>query len=152
MQVPSPGQSLVALQKAVTRLHIAFLRSPLGAFPAPPGARFLILHTVGRRSGQERVTPLSFTKDADSYVLIASNGGAPRHPDWYLNLDANPAAEIEVRGRRKPVRAETVTGPERERLWKAAVASYAGYAAYQRRAEREIPVVRLHVVEPAADQ
>lgn len=151
MEVPSPGRTFVELQKAMTRLHIAYLRSPLGSLPAPPGARFLILHTTGRRSGTDRATPLSFTKDGESYVLIASNGGAARHPDWYLNLEADPEADIEVRGRRKRVRAETVAGTERERLWNAAVASYAGYAAYQRRAEREIPVVRLRVIEPARD-
>ena len=146
MDVPSPARVLVEVQKAVTRLHAKFIQSPLGSLPAPPGARFLVLHTTGRRSGEARQTPLSFTKDGDSYVVIASNGGAPRHPDWYLNLEANPEVAIELRGRRERVRAATVTGSDRDRLWNAAVASFGGYAAYQTRAEREIPVVRLRPI------
>jgi deazaflavin-dependent oxidoreductase (nitroreductase family) len=143
MDIPSPARTAVELQKAMTRLHTMLIQSPLGTLPAPPGLRFLILHTTGRHSGKERETPLSFTKDGDSYVVIASNGGAPRHPNWYVNLQANPEAEIDVRGKRKTVTAETVTGEERERLFNAAVASFAGYRAYQMRTQREIPVVRL---------
>ena len=108
-----------------------------------PLGRFLVLHTTGRRSGQPRQTPLSYTKDGDTYVVIASDGGSPHHPDWYLNLEAQPDAEIEVGGRRRPVRAETVTGEERDRLWQRAVQSYGGYAGYQARTGREIPIVRL---------
>ena len=147
MDLPSPTQALVEMQKAVTRVHTMFIQSPLGALWAPPGARFLVLHTTGRHSGQPRQTPLSFTKDHGSYIVIASNGGAPRHPDWYLNLQANPEADVEVRGQTKHVRAETVTGAARERLWNATVTSFGGYAGYQMRAEREIPVVRLQPID-----
>jgi deazaflavin-dependent oxidoreductase (nitroreductase family) len=146
VDVPWPARALVEMQKTMTRLHTRFIQSPLGSLPAPPGARFLVLHTVGRHSGGKRQTPLSFTKDGDSYVVIASNGGAPRHPDWYLNLQANPEVDIEVRGKTKHVRAETVTGAARDRLWNAAVASFGGYAGYQMRAQREIPVVRLQPI------
>jgi deazaflavin-dependent oxidoreductase (nitroreductase family) len=146
VDIPSPARALVEMQKAMTRLHTRFIQSPLGSLPAPPGARFLVLHTTGRHSGQERETPLSFSKDGDSYIVIASNGGAPRHPDWYLNLQAKPETDIEVRGRKKRVRAETVTGADRDRLWNAAVASFGGYAGYQMRAQREIPVVRLRPI------
>jgi deazaflavin-dependent oxidoreductase (nitroreductase family) len=146
VDIPSPARVIVEVQKTMARLHTMFIRSPLGAVPAPPGARFLVLHTTGRHSGKARQTPLSFTKDGESYVVIASNGGAPRHPDWYLNLQANPNTEVEVRGRTKHVRAETVSGADRDRLWNAAVASFPGYAAYQSRAEREIPVVRLQPI------
>src|SRR5438874_7832941 len=111
VDIPSPARALVEWQKAITRLHTRFIQSPLGTLPAPPAARFIVLHTTGRHSGKERQTPLSFTKHDDSYIVIASNGGAPRHPDWYLNLQANPDAEIDVRGNKKRVRAETVTGP-----------------------------------------
>ena len=76
-------------------------------------------------------------------MVIASDGGSPHHPDWYLNVKDHPDAEVEVGGRRKPVRAETVTGDERDRLWRQAVRSFGGYAGYQARTDREIPVVRL---------
>ena len=149
MDVPSPARVMIELQKAVTRGHRLLLQSPLGPFmAASPFGRFLVLHTTGRRSGQPRRTPLSYTKDGDSYVVIASDGGAPRDPDWYLNLQADPDAEIDVRGRRTRVHAETVTGDERERLWRQAVWSYGGYAGYQARTSRQIPVVRLSPARP----
>src|SRR5437773_2011919 len=110
----SPARAVVGLQKGLTRLHVAFLESPLGSLWAPPGLRFLVLHTTGRRSGEDRATPLSFTRDGDAYILIASNGGAPRHPDWYLNLQQRPETEIVVRGQRKRVHAETVTSADRD--------------------------------------
>ena len=140
--MPSPARIAVELQKVATQLHRMVIQSPLGRF-ALPGQQFLVLHTTGRSSGRRRQTPLSFTRDGDAFVVIASNGGAPRHPDWYRNLEATPRGEVEVGGARTPVRAETVTGDERDRLWRAAVRSYAGYAGYQARAAREIPVVRL---------
>ena len=144
MEIPSPARLMIEVQKAVTRGHRLLLQSPLGPMMSTtPFGRVLVLHTTGRRSGQRRSTPLSYTKDGDAYVVIASDGGAPRDPDWFLNLQDDPDAEIEVRGRRSRVRAETVTGDERDRLWRQAVRSYGGYAGYQARTARQIPVVRL---------
>jgi deazaflavin-dependent oxidoreductase (nitroreductase family) len=144
MELPSPARLMVELQKAATRGHRLMLQSPLGPMLSKtPIGRFLVLHTTGRRSGQLRQTPLSYTKDGDAYVVIASDGGSPHHPDWYLNLEHDPDAEVEVGGRRRPVHAETVTGADRERLWRQATRSYGGYEAYRARADREIPVVRL---------
>lgn len=144
MNVPSPARVMVELQKAATTGHRLLLQSPLGPLvSATPWGRYLVLHTTGRRSGQVRQTPLSYTKDGDAYVVIASDGGSPRHPDWYLNVGSDPHAEVQIGGRRQPVRAETVTGDERERLWRTAVASFPGYAGYQSRTDRQIPVVRL---------
>jgi deazaflavin-dependent oxidoreductase (nitroreductase family) len=144
MEVPSPARVMVELQKAATRAHRLLLQSPLGhVLSTTPWGRTLVLHTIGRRSGQPRQTPLSFTTDGDAYVVIASDGGSPHHPDWYANLQAHPEAEIEIGGRRTPVRADTVTGPERDRLWRQSVSSYGGYAGYQARTDRVIPVVRL---------
>ena len=144
MEIPSPARVLVELQKTATRVHRMVIQSPLGRiFTALPGSNVFVLHTTGRHSGQHRQTPLSFTKDGDAFVVIASNGGAPRHPDWYLNLQAHPEAEVELGGTRTSVHAETVTGTDRVRLWRAAVQSFGGYDGYQRRASREIPVVRL---------
>jgi deazaflavin-dependent oxidoreductase (nitroreductase family) len=149
MELPSRTRLVVELQKAVTRGHRLLLQSPLGPFLSrTPVGRFLVLHTTGRRSGAPRQTPLSYTKDGDAYVVIASDGGAPRHPDWYHNLEKRPDAEVEIGGRRRPVRAETVTGTERDRLWRQAVESFGGYAGYQTRTEREIPVVRLRPTAP----
>ena len=144
MDLPSRARLMVELQKAVTRGHRLLLQSPLGPLlAATPVGRFLVLHTIGRRSGQARQTPLSYTKDGDAFVVIASDGGSPRDPDWYLNLKDNPGAEVEISGHRQSVRADIVTGAERDRLWRQAVASFGGYAGYQARTDREIPVVRL---------
>ena len=144
MDLPSAARLMVELQKVVTGGHRLLLQSPLGPMlSSTPMGRFLILHTTGRRSGQPRQTPLSFTRDGDAYVVIASDGGARRDPDWYLNLQDRPEVEIEVGGRRRPARAETVTGDDRERLWRQAVGSFGGYAGYQARTTRQIPVVRL---------
>jgi deazaflavin-dependent oxidoreductase (nitroreductase family) len=92
------------------------------------------------------VTPLNYVTDGDDYVVIASNGGAPRHPDWYLNLQANPDAQVELAGRRVGVKAETVDDERRERLWALARDSWGPYDAYQRRTPRSIPVVLLRRV------
>jgi deazaflavin-dependent oxidoreductase (nitroreductase family) len=144
MDIPSPARVMVEVQKAVTRGHRLLLQSPLGPLLATtPMGRYLVLHTTGRRSGQPRQTPLSFTKDGEAWVVIASDGGSPHHPDWYLNLTADPHAEVDVGGRRRTVLAETVTGDERDRLWRQAVRSFGGYSGYQARTDREIPVVRL---------
>jgi F420H(2)-dependent quinone reductase len=144
MEVPSPARVMVELQKAATRGHRLLLQSPLGPMLSrTPMGRFLVLHTTGRKSGEPRQTPLSYTKDGEAYVVIASDGGSPHHPDWYANLVEHPDTEIEVRGRRRQVRAETVTGSDRDRLWRQAVGTFGGYAGYQARTDREIPVVRL---------
>lgn len=144
MDILSPARIMVELQKAATRGHRLLLQSPLGPLlSTTPFGRFLILHTTGRRSGQPRKTPLSYTKDGDTYIVIASDGGSPHHPDWYLNLQDDLEAEVDVGGHRSRVHAETVTGGERDRLWRQAVGSYGGYAGYQARTDRQIPVVRL---------
>ena len=120
------------------------MQSPLGPLVSTtPFGRILVLRTTGRRSGRQRETPLSYTTDGETYVVIASDGGSPRDPDWYLNLKVEPDVEVEVRGQRVRVHAQTVRGDERERLWQQAVRSYAGYAGYQARTGRQIPVVRL---------
>jgi deazaflavin-dependent oxidoreductase (nitroreductase family) len=107
------------------------------------GAPVLLLTTTGRKSGKRRTTPLLYLEDAGNYVVIASVGGAPRHPAWYLNLLANPMATIEVGRRKLAVTARTATPEERARLWRLAVQMYPGYDDYQARTSREIPVVIL---------
>ncbi len=105
----------------------------------------VLLTTSGRRTGRPWTTPLALTVAGETLVLIASDGGADRDPGWYRNLRVHPEAELRRGTRTQRVRTRTATGAERERLWRAAVATYAGYADYQRRTDREIPVV---VCEP----
>ncbi len=111
------------------------------------GTATLILTTRGRSSGQPRPTPLIYGQDGDNYVVVASKGGAPTHPAWYLNLERDPRAEIQVWAKTMTVSARAATGPERERLWKLMVAQWPAYDEYQTKTKREIPVV---VLEPAA--
>ena len=142
--MPSVGQVVVTMQKAATGVHRRLLESPVAPLARRFGTvEFLVLHTTGRRSGLPRSTPLSYLGDGDAFVVIASDGGAPRNPDWFTNLQGQPEAAVEVRGRRVEVFAEVVSGSDRQRLWNAAVRSYPPYALYQRRTDREIPVVRL---------
>jgi deazaflavin-dependent oxidoreductase (nitroreductase family) len=107
------------------------------------GAKVLILTTTGRRSGAPRSTPLIYGRDGDDYVVVASKGGADEHPAWFLNLTADPEVDVQVLGDRFPARARTATAEEKPRLWQAAVERWPAYADYQRRTEREIPVVVL---------
>ncbi len=110
------------------------------------GTTILLLSTTGRASGQERTTPLIHRTDDGSWVVVASKGGAPDHPDWYKNLTANPEAKIQVKGDVIPVRARTAEGEERERLWDRMAEKWPAYNDYQRKTSRQIPVV---VFEPA---
>jgi deazaflavin-dependent oxidoreductase (nitroreductase family) len=107
------------------------------------GSKILLLTTKGRTSGEARTAPLIY-EDADgAYVVVASKGGAPEHPGWYKNLAKEPQVELQVKGEVFPAQARTASGEERERLWKLAALQWPDYDAYQRKAEREIPVVVL---------
>jgi deazaflavin-dependent oxidoreductase (nitroreductase family) len=107
------------------------------------GATVLLLTTKGRVSGQERTTPLIFRSDGERWVLVASKGGAPDHPDWYKNLARDPHATIQVKDERIPVRARAAEGDERVRLWSLMTEKWPAYDEYQRRTDRQIPVVLL---------
>jgi deazaflavin-dependent oxidoreductase (nitroreductase family) len=107
------------------------------------GTEILLLSTRGRQSGETRTTPLIERPDEDRWVVVASKGGAPENPSWYENLLADPDAEIQVRDERIPVRARTVSGEERERLWQKMAEVWPAYDEYQQRTSREIPVVSL---------
>ena len=107
----------------------------------------LLLTTRGRKSGEPRALPLIYGTAGDSHVVIASKGGMPTHPLWYLNLDADPACEIQVGAKHVVARARVAEGEERERLWKQMAEIYPPYDDYQKSAgERRIPVV---VLDPA---
>jgi deazaflavin-dependent oxidoreductase (nitroreductase family) len=105
------------------------------------GTEILLLSTRGRSSGEERTTPLIHRADGDRWIVVASKGGAPDHPDWYKNLEADPIALIQVKGERIPVRAVNAVGDERERLWKLMTEVWPAYDEYQQKTDREIPVV-----------
>jgi deazaflavin-dependent oxidoreductase (nitroreductase family) len=105
------------------------------------GTTILLLTTEGRSSGESRTTPLIHRTDGDRWVVVASKGGAPAHPSWFENLQANPDAEIQVQGERIPVRASTAEGEERSRLWSLMTEVWPPYDDYQARTERQIPVV-----------
>ena len=107
------------------------------------GVPTLLLTTTGRRTGLPRTIAIIFGRDGDDYLLVASKGGAPEHPEWYLNLTAEPEAEIQVRGERLPVVARTASDAEKPRLWRIMTELWPNYDVYQTRTERVIPVVVL---------
>jgi deazaflavin-dependent oxidoreductase (nitroreductase family) len=129
-------------QRLFTRLHVTLYRATGGRVGGRIGPLdHVLLTTRGRRSGRLRTTPLAVLEDGGRLVLVASNGGAPRHPDWYLNLTASPEVTVQHGGQRLLMRARTATPSERAELWPRVVAHYAGYQRYQDRAPREIPLV-----------
>ena len=108
------------------------------------GRPMLLLRTVGRRTNQSRTAALLYVRDGDAYVVIASKGGAPKHPGWFYNLTAQPDVEVQVGRERIPVRARVAAGAERSRLWARADEINRGqYATYQSRTSRVIPIVVL---------
>jgi deazaflavin-dependent oxidoreductase (nitroreductase family) len=107
------------------------------------GIPILLLHHKGAKTGSERVNPLAHRRDGDAFVVFASKGGAPDNPDWYHNVRANPDVEIEVGTERVPARARVAKGDERERLWSVQKQEYPGFADYEAKTDREIPVIVL---------
>jgi deazaflavin-dependent oxidoreductase (nitroreductase family) len=134
------------VQKVLTRAHVGVYRVTGGRVGHRIGhTESVLLTTTGRRSGSPRVTPLIATPDGDRLLLVASNGGAPRHPDWYLNLVDHPEVEVRRGAATLTMRARTADTTERATLWPLVVANYQGYAGYERKTERQIPLV---VCEP----
>jgi deazaflavin-dependent oxidoreductase (nitroreductase family) len=107
----------------------------------------LLLHTIGAKSGKEYIKPVAYTKDGDNYVVIASYGGAPKHPDWYYNLVAHPNVTIEVGSETLSVKARETQGEERDKLYGAQAEKYPGFKGYIAKAgDRVIPVFVLEKV------
>jgi len=106
----------------------------------------LLLTTRGRKTGKLRRTALIYGQDGPNYILVASQGGAPKHPQWYLNLSANPEVALQVGAEKITGRARTATPEEKPRLWKLMTEVYPPYISYQEKTTRQIPVV---IVEPA---
>jgi len=107
------------------------------------GAPVCLVDHVGRKSGQQRTTPLIYIRDDDAVVLVASKGGYPSHPAWWINLRANPETYVQIDSERRPVRAREATDEERERLWPRLTEVWPAYDDYQAKTERRIPVVML---------
>jgi deazaflavin-dependent oxidoreductase (nitroreductase family) len=107
------------------------------------GAKTLLLTTKGRKTGNETTSPLIYEDAGDAYVIVASKGGAPKHPGWYRNLVKDPNVRVQVKDDVFDARARTASGDERERLWQLAAQQWPDYDTYQTRTDREIPVVVL---------
>jgi deazaflavin-dependent oxidoreductase (nitroreductase family) len=103
----------------------------------------LLLTTTGRKSGEKFIFPLFYGEFGNSYIIVASKGGAPVHPGWYKNLVANPKVDVQVGTKKLKAKARTVTGEERTRLWQEALKFWPPYADYEKKTERQIPVVVL---------
>jgi len=135
------------LTRRMMALHTGLYRATGGRIGGrgPRLAPCLLLDHVGAKSGEARTSPLIYGVDGENLIVIASKGGYPKHPAWYHNLMAHPDATVQVGPKRRAVHARVAAGEERERLWALMVGVYRDYDSYQRRAEREIPVV---VLEP----
>ena len=110
------------------------------------GCPVILLTTTGRKSGQPRTAPIFGFEEGQSIVVVPSNAGKEQYPSWYLNLRANPQAQVQVGQKIWQVRAREATFDERERLWPRLTSRYGGYEVYRERTERHIPVVILEPV------
>lgn len=148
--MPKPPASTSPLWRVfhlASRLDLALLRATKGRRSFVTKAPTLVLHHVGRKSGQARTSPLLFLDNAPDLVIVASKGGTDRNPAWYHNLMAMPTAEVELPGQeRRAVRPRLACDTERAVLWPRLVAMYPDYADYATYTDRTIPVV---VLEPA---
>lgn len=135
--------------RMINRFHRGVLRLSGGRLGATMLSMPVVdLHTIGRTSGERRSVMLTTPVREDGrYVLVASKGGEPRHPSWYLNLVANPDVELTIDGKTEALRARTATPAERAELWPRVIRANPGYAGYQSKTSREIPLV---ICEPRA--
>ena len=105
------------------------------------GTQALLLTTTGRRTGQERVSPLIYGRHGDDYLLVASKGGTPEHPAWYLNLEAHPEVGVQVKGDKFTANARTATPEEKAVMWPIMTKEWPAYDEYQTKTDRDIPIV-----------
>jgi deazaflavin-dependent oxidoreductase (nitroreductase family) len=128
-----------------TNALVADLRANGGKATSGPflGRNLLLLTTIGARSGESRLAPLAYSRDGDRIVIVASKGGAPTNPAWYLNLLANPVVTVELGGETFQARATVAEGGERDRLYAAHAAEHPAFKDYQHKTTRRIPVIWL---------
>jgi len=136
------------IAKVFTAFHETVFKATKGRVAGRVfGMPVVMLTTTGRKSGKKRTTMLtSPVQDGDKFVLVASYGGDDRHPAWYLNLRDNPVVELIGSGRSGPMKARTASPEEKAELWPKITSKYKGYAGYQTKTDRDIPVV---IVEPS---
>ena len=139
--VPGPKKVRVEIQEINRRVIEQFRAG--GEIEGMQRGRLLLLNTVGARTGLPRTTPMMFVRDGDRLLVIASNIGAPQHPDWYLNLVAEPRVGVEVGDERYDAVAQTAQGEQREQLWAELLASFPFFAEHQQKTDRQIPLVLL---------
>ena len=145
----NPKDELAKLAKVVHPLLIRLSGGRAGTKVG--GMPVVILTTTGRRSGRPRATPLTAVEHDGRTYVVASYGGDDRHPAWYLNLVAHPQVSVQRDGRTQSMTARVLGPEEKEEVWPVVTRAYKGYAAYQRRTERPIPVVELvPVAQPGA--
>jgi deazaflavin-dependent oxidoreductase (nitroreductase family) len=126
---------------------IAEFRANEGKVGGPfEGGTLLLLHTVGAKSGKARVNPVAYQDLGDGVAVFASKGGAPTNPDWYYNLVANPQVSAEIGTQTRPFVARVAEGAERDRIWAAQKSANPGFADYERKTTRQIPVIILQPV------
>jgi deazaflavin-dependent oxidoreductase (nitroreductase family) len=132
------------IARVVTSIHVALYRASKGKVGGSiAGLQVLLLTTAGRKTGRRRTTPLGYLPEGDDLLIVASSGGSDWFPSWWLNLKAHPSAEVQVGDRKLAVTARKASPDEREVFWPKLVAAYKGYAGYERKTSREIPVVIL---------
>src|SRR5207247_2693197 len=143
-----PSRLAAALQNAVTKVHSVLYRSSNGVIGGRiANSPVLLLTTTGRRSGNQFTVPLLYLMDGSNVVLVASNGGAVRHPTWWLNLQTTSEAWIQIEDVRRRVKAAPASAAETQRRWTRLTAMYNGYKRYQEITNRDIPVVILRSIE-----
>jgi F420H(2)-dependent quinone reductase len=144
-RMPKPGTPLWPVWKLIQDTNTRLYRLSGGRI----GGRYdkapvLILHHVGRKSGEKRQTPLIYLQDGEAIVIVGSMGGSPKHPAWYLNVRDRPEdVAVEIRGKRRPVGVRQATAQERERLWPSLLEMWPAWQDYTRRTEREFPILVL---------
>jgi F420H(2)-dependent quinone reductase len=132
------------VRNQMTHLHSFLFRATRGRFGRSiRGAPVLVLETRGRKSGKVRSVPLLYVEDDGDWVVMASSGGDPRHPAWYLNVEAEPRVTVVTEAGRRNALALFTAGEERDRLFAELVAIYPSFDSYKQRTTRELPVVRL---------
>ncbi|MEM7130441.1 MAG: nitroreductase/quinone reductase family protein [Chloroflexota bacterium] len=136
-----------ALMKTFLSLHVNLYRLTKGKMGGKMGGNsILLLNTVGRKSGKKFTIPLVYLMEEDNYILIASNGGADKHPGWYFNLKSQPQTTVQVMEQTINVTAEMAPPEERNRLWKNITSTHEQFQAYQEKTER---VIQVFVLRPA---
>jgi deazaflavin-dependent oxidoreductase (nitroreductase family) len=125
--------------------HVARYEETDGAegYEWEKGTTILLLHTKGRKSGTEYTSPLIFREWEDDYLVVASKGGAPEPPDWYRNLEADPDVEVQIKGDKFKAKARTAAPAEKPAMWQHMVEAWPDYSNYQKKTDRNIPVVVL---------